>query len=153
MKIKCTLNAQRRAAAREDIRRILSLAPDEVVGVRDALIAGRIEGSVYNGGGCTCLVGTIAKLRGITIHRQAWNYPLERAIQFDSERPAEKFFYNIHEGDTPETSGYARLALKWIDEWIDEQAAKMTAETEHVIQSAMNAEGVRGVGASAPCTA
>lgn len=126
MRTRCTLSKSEKDAARADIRKILLRAPDEVVGVRDALVEGRIEGSVYNGERC-CLVGTIARLRGISTLRQALCLPLERAIQYNEERPAERFFLNISAGDTPKTNGYSKLALKWIDEWIDEQAAKITS--------------------------
>ena len=135
MTVRCNWSKARRAAARQDIHKILSLAPSEVVGVRDALVAGKIDGRMYDGE-CRCLVGTIAKLRGISVIQQASFYPLEKAIRADETRPAEKFFVYIQEGETPETNGYARLALRWIDEWIDEQAQKITFEHEDVFTSA-----------------
>ena len=128
-KIRCGLSDTEKEEARQDIRKILTLAPGEVVGVRDALMTGTVEGRVY-AGDCCCLVGTIAKLRGISVTTQAWFYPLERAIRFDEDRPAEEFFRHIHRGHTPENNQYAALALRWVDEWIDEQAGLLTFATE-----------------------
>ena len=135
MRVRCNWSKARRAEARQDIRKILALAPSEVVGVRDALVADKINGNLYEGE-CCCLVGTIAKLRGISVQTQCWFYPLERAIRADPERPAEQFFASIREDETPETNGYAKLALSWIDEWIDEQAQKITLEHDDVFTSA-----------------
>lgn len=129
------MNKAQREEARADIRKIFSLAPDEVVGVRDALIAGKIDGSVYDGG-CCCLVGTIAKLRGITVIRQACNYPLEKAIRADYKRPAERFFAHINADDTPKDNGYSKLALQWVDEWIDEQAKQIAFAEEPALVTA-----------------
>lgn len=132
MRTRCNMSEAEREDARADIRKIFSLAPDEVVGVRDALIAGKIDGSVYSGE-CCCLVGTIAKLRGIDVMQQACYYPLEKAIRYDDERPAERFFAHIKAGDTPQTNGYSKLALQWVDEWIDEQTKQMAFAEESAL--------------------
>ena len=78
----------------------------EVHFLREALVTGRVEGSVYEGE-CACLVGTIEKARGR--HRQ---------LPRNSGRPAERWFMNIHKGSTPVNNIYATHALGWIDEYL-----------------------------------
>lgn len=104
-------------SAREDMWEILDQTPAEVDGLRAAVAAGKIDGSVYQGE-CACLVGTIAKVRGVP-HTTL-------GVKPNAYRPAEKWFGEIRPGDVPrtieldgETTGekHARLALRWIDEW------------------------------------
>ena len=79
-------------------------------GLRAALIAGKVDGSTYQGA-CACLVGTIANVRGC-------DYRVLGTLAPNSNRPIERFFMNISKGDTPETNQSAKLALEWIDEWL-----------------------------------
>lgn len=90
---------------------VLVLAPEEVAGLRLALVEGRVDGSTYEGA-CACLVGTIANVR-----RVRWR-DLGR-LRPDNERPAERFFLAIQEGDTPENNQVSAIVVAWIDEWID----------------------------------
>ena len=94
---------------RDDFFAILSLARDEVAGLRLAVIEGRINGSSYEGP-CACLIGTIAILQGCEYR----NVP---GIPIDAARPAERFFTGIGKGDTPETNPVSAIVLGWIDEF------------------------------------
>lgn len=95
---------------RDDFWAVLSAAPTEVEGLRRAIIEGRVDGSTYSGE-CACLVGTIANLRGE-------NYRSLRRITPDANRPIERFFMAINQGDTPETNQVSRIVLGWLDEWV-----------------------------------
>lgn len=104
------------ASMRADYFEVLSRAIPEIPKLREAIIEGRVEGSTYQGP-CACLVGTIANARMV-------HYCNLEGIMPDAGRPAERFFWAIGEGDTPENSEYSRLALRWLDEFVAEQAAK-----------------------------
>jgi len=96
-------------AAKADLWSILDLAPAEVPAVREALIAGRVDGSTYSGS-CSCLIGTIATARGCS------EYGLGN-LKPNSDRPAEQFFMRIRPGHVPAVNYHAALAVLWIDEW------------------------------------
>jgi hypothetical protein len=100
---------------RDDLWAVLSSAPNEVMGLRTALAAGRIDGSTYEGT-CACLVGTLAKVRGC-------RYDEIDTLTPDSERPAEVFFDTIRPGDTPDNHANAKLAMEWIDLWLTNMRA------------------------------
>ena len=87
--------------------------PNELDALRAALIAGKINGSVY-AGECSCLAGTLAKARGIA------DYAGENIGDFtaSASSPRERWFMGIKPGDTPETNQVARIALDWTDEAI-----------------------------------
>ena len=95
---------------RDDLWAVLSASPSEVVGLRDAIAEGRINGSTYEGE-CACLVGTLANVR----HCKYTELP---NLKPSSSRAAERFFLAIRQGDTPETSQFSRLALEWVDSWL-----------------------------------
>ena len=96
---------------RDDIWAVLSSAPLEVKGLRQALIDGKVDGSTYTGE-CACLVGTIAKVANK-------NYESLPVLKPNSSRPAEVFFTFIKEGDTPKKSEWSKMALGWIDQWLE----------------------------------
>ena len=98
------------APIRTDFFDVLLRAPGEVAALRQALIDGRVDGSTYSGD-CACLVGTIANARGCEKDDLV-------TIEPDSDRPAERWFMNIHPGDTPEKSHVAKLTVEWVDEFL-----------------------------------
>ena len=102
---------------RDDVWAVLSSAPREAPAVLDALRAGRVNGSNYNGE-CACLVGTIANARGCDV----------RKLDRDSTRLAEKWFLHIREGDTPDTHEPTRLAAEWVADWIARMRAAFGAQ-------------------------
>ena len=104
------LSLEQQIFIRDDIWAVLSCAPSEVEGLRQALIDGNIDGSHYTGK-CVCLVGTIANVRGCSYEKLG-------ALKPDSGRASERFFMGINKGDTPETNKISKQALIWIDEWL-----------------------------------
>ena len=96
---------------RDDLWAVLSAAPKEVEGLRKALLEGKVDGSHYQGE-CACLVGTIANLRGCF-------YEKMENLRPDSNRQSERFFLNISKGDTPDTNKFSKLAVDWIDQWLE----------------------------------
>ncbi len=89
---------------------ILLRAPKEVAGLRQSLIAGKVDGSVYQGS-CACLLGTIANIRGCEYNA------IGNGITPNASRPAEQWFAMIKPGDTPENNKASKLAVEWIDEF------------------------------------
>jgi uncharacterized protein YjbI with pentapeptide repeats len=100
------------SAQKTDFFDILLRAHREVAGLRLALVEGRVDGSTYEGS-CTCLVGTIANVRGNTSYASLGN-----GISPNSSRPAEQWFMGICRGDTPETSQISALTVEWLDEFV-----------------------------------
>ena len=96
---------------RNDFWAVLLFAKKEVSALRQSIIDGKIDGSVYVGE-CACLVGTIAKAKSCTPEA------LPLAIRPNSGRHAERFFMGIQKGDTPEKNPVSKIALEWIDEWL-----------------------------------
>ena len=96
---------------RDDFWAVLSGAPAEAVGLRQALAEGRIDGSTYSGD-CACLVGTLANVR----HCDLDALPFVKA---DSNRPSERWFLQLKPGDTPDNSEVARITLEWLDTWLE----------------------------------
>ena len=95
---------------RDDVWSVLSASPREVPALREAIAEGRIDGSCYQGV-CACLVGTLAKARGVTENDIPGLTP-------QGSRPAERFFMSIKPGDKPAKSQHAKIALQWVDEWL-----------------------------------
>ncbi len=117
--------------AKQDIFAVLETCPKEVTGLLQKIEAGEINGSCYTGR-CKCLLGTLTELKlGVGCfpfpHKQershAYNkcvYLINSAVREPSIfSPAELWFIHIHEGDTPATNLYARLASEWIQEWLE----------------------------------
>jgi hypothetical protein len=90
---------------------VLSCAPAEAKGLRDAIMEGRIDGSQYEGE-CACLVGTIANVKHC-------KYNAIPNLVPNSNRPSERFFLAIKKGDKPETNPASKIALEWTDIWLD----------------------------------
>jgi hypothetical protein len=99
-----------------DLFDVLLRAPNEAQGVRDALIAGRVDGSVYEGE-CACLVGTIGKVRGVSYDA------LGSGLKPDAGRDAERWFMAIKRGDTPKNSSVVKITVEWVDEFLGLLAA------------------------------
>ncbi|MBA3580789.1 MAG: pentapeptide repeat-containing protein [Gemmatimonadaceae bacterium] len=95
---------------RADFFDVLMVVPREVGGLRAALVEGRIDGSTYTGD-CACLVGTIAHVAGL-------DHCKIPGLKPNSSRPAERWFFAIQPGDTPETSQVAAITLEWIDQFL-----------------------------------
>jgi hypothetical protein len=95
-----------------DLFDILLRAPREVDGLRDALVSGRVDGSTYEGP-CCCLVGTIANVRGGCNYQELGN-----GISPNSSRSAERWFFGIKKGDTPETNQISQITVEWLDEFV-----------------------------------
>ena len=94
-----------------DLFDVLMRAPNEIAGLRSALVEGRVDGSTYSGE-CACLVGTIANVR------QASYGSLGNGLEPDGGRPIEQWFTNISKGDTPATNQCSKLAVEWLDEFV-----------------------------------
>ena len=90
---------------------VLLRAPKEIAGLREYLLAGKVNGSCYEGE-CACLLGTIANLRHC-------NYlEIGSGISPNSSRPAEQWFMSIKKGDTPENNQISKITVEWIDEFL-----------------------------------
>jgi hypothetical protein len=80
--------------------------PGEVPALIKSLREGKVDGSQ-----CACLVGTIAKSKGVDYHKLTHN----------SDNPAERWFMMIHKGDKPgdDTGGgfAAKMALELAEEF------------------------------------
>ena len=98
-------------SVKNDLWAVLTCAPKEAQGLRQAIIDGKIDGSTYEGD-CACLVGTIANIRHC-------KYDAVPKLRPDSNRPAEQFFLAIRKGDKPENNQCSKIALAWIDEWLE----------------------------------
>ena len=95
--------------------------PNELEALRDALAAGKVDGSSYNGA-CACLAGTLAHARGVTriSHGDVMEAlpGTDTAFTAQANSPREAFFTAIRSGDTPETNSASAIALKWTEEAI-----------------------------------
>jgi hypothetical protein len=79
----------------------------EVESLREHILAGKINGSMYSGE-CACLMGTIANIKNCEVDE------LER----DHLSYIESWFTMIKEGDTPENNYASEMTLKWLDEFV-----------------------------------
>ena len=99
--------------AKNDFWEILLRAPHEIAGLRAALVAGKVNGSTYEGA-CACLVGTIANVRGAGVYYR----DLGNGIKPNSSRPAERWFLGISTDDTPGTNQISAITVEWLDEFV-----------------------------------
>jgi hypothetical protein len=95
-------------AYKADLWELLLHAQPEIPALRQAIMDGKVNGSVYEGE-CACLCGTIANVRKC-------DYRQLEGIKPDSSRPIESLFTNVREGDTPENNQIAKYVVGWIDE-------------------------------------
>ena len=91
---------------------ILLRAPNEIAGLRKALVEGRINGSSYIGE-CSCLIGTIANIKGCEIDA------IGNGIAPYKSRPSEIWFTVIYVGDDPSNNQASRITVEWIDEFLE----------------------------------
>jgi hypothetical protein len=91
--------------------------PDELEALRDALTAGKIDGSTYSGE-CACLAGTLAKAHGEEDYDGEHLTLGSVVFHADVYSPREQWFLSIKEGDTPENSQVSAIALEWTNEAI-----------------------------------
>ena len=117
-------------AIRDDFWAVLSSAPREVPGLIAALKKGRVNGSTYQGE-CSCLVGTLANVRGCS-------YNQIPSLKPNAYRPAEKWFLGIRQGHTPENNTFSKLAVEWAEEWLGrmQDAFGPSPETEQAAPTA-----------------
>ena len=78
--------------------------------LRDKLIKGEVDGTQYEGE-CACLIGSLRKADG------GVDKVCEAIPYYDkgTHNLGEQWFWNIHKGDTPENSDFAKHALLLID--------------------------------------
>ena len=106
----CNLSGADLSAFKTDLFDVLLRSTNEIGGLRQSLVEGKVEGSAYKGS-CACLLGTLAKVRGCKYT------DLGNGILPNSSRPAEQWFMFIKQGDTPETNSISQLTVEWIDEF------------------------------------
>jgi hypothetical protein len=100
------------ANARENYFCILAKARSYVPALIEALEAGRINGSVY-AGECACLAGTPEQERGCDHNRIVFR---------DYHPPAERMFFAIGPGMTPDRNSVARQAVAWAREFMAQES-------------------------------
>jgi hypothetical protein len=94
---------------RKDLYHVLDTRPNEVEGLRRELVAGRINGSCYEGE-CSCLLGTLSRCAGVPVDALG--------IHRDPSRPAEALFAPIRPGMTPDNCPLVAVIVGWIDQWL-----------------------------------
>jgi hypothetical protein len=93
-----------------DFFKRLAIVPNEIPGLRKALVGGKVDGSAYQGE-CRCFVGTVAKTRGC-------EYDKIEGLKPDGYSPTERWFTGISVGDTPKTNQVSAITVEWIDEFL-----------------------------------
>jgi hypothetical protein len=94
---------------KHDLWAILLNAVPEIAALKEKIKTGQINGSVYEGS-CACLVGTIANARGV-------RHTSLPGINPNAGRPAEGWFMQFKEGQTPENYQPLKMTLEWIEEF------------------------------------
>ena len=82
---------------------------NETEALKQAIIEGKVNGSVYEGE-CCCFVGTIA-------NALKCNYTNLPILKPDPNSPTERWFLGIKKGDAPETNQISKITLEWIEEF------------------------------------
>jgi hypothetical protein len=113
-----------------DLWAVLAHAPREVSMLIEMLKSGRVNGTCYSDGQCGCLVGTLAIASGANRSDQS---ACSRVgdLNGDAYRPAERFFYGIEKGDTPENSQHCKLAVEWCEEWYGRVSAAFAPKLQN----------------------
>jgi hypothetical protein len=102
------------SSIKEDFFKRLALAKGEIVGLLDALVRGKVDGTSYTGQ-CACFVGTIANIR-------KENYQeLTCDLRPNADSPTERWFMGIREGDTPESNQVSKIVRDWIKEFSESE--------------------------------
>jgi hypothetical protein len=92
--------------AKQNILYILSYFPTEVQGLKDKIIAGKINGTQYSGE-CCCLIGTLGDEKACNV------------IPYYTKglhNLGEQLFFQIRQGDTPENNEFSKLAVEICNE-------------------------------------
>ena len=100
-----------------DILFILHCLRAEVPALKQMLIDGKVDGSVYENKECVCLIGSLAKIDG-------GMDKVCKAIPFyekGTHNYGEMFFLNIKAGDTPKTNWFSKHAVELCQMVIDEK--------------------------------
>ena len=101
------------------IAEVLKL-PNELEFLREAIINGKIDGSVYRGD-CACLAGTLSKAYDKEKYSNGNSDDIDLGkfcFRANSRSPREQWFMLIREGYTPNNNKASKLALGWLDEAI-----------------------------------
>lgn len=101
---------------------------DDLTALRDALVAGRMDGGTYHGP-CACIIGTIGNARYLAEHpnenlaqepapHSGWRAHIratQEEFRANAARPAEGFAGRIRPGDTPATNPFSAALLEVVD--------------------------------------
>ena len=98
------------SSVKSDFWDVLKLVPEEIKGLKKAIIHGKVNGSVHDGE-YACLFGIISYLR-------KFKYNEINIEKHNIKRPIERFFSAIKKNDTPWNSQFSKLAVEWIDEFL-----------------------------------
>lgn len=94
---------------KNDLWEILLRTKNEILGLKQKINEGKIDGFVYEGE-CCCLVGTIAVVRNC-------NYKSIPGVEPSASRPAEQWFSQFRKDMTPENNDKLKLTMEWIEEF------------------------------------
>jgi len=100
------LNDKQLRNYKHDFWGILIQFKDEIPALREHIIEGKIDGSVYSAT-CACLMGTIANIKDCEVDD----------LPKDSGSYIESWFMMIKPGDTPENNFASKKSLEWLDEF------------------------------------
>ena len=96
--------------ASRDMLFIFQSLKQELPKFREKLVAGEIDGTVYEGE-CACLIGTMGNVDG-GIDKVCLAIPF---YDKGTHNPAENWFLNIRKGDTPKNNEFSKHALMLVD--------------------------------------
>ena len=94
-----------------DMLFIFQQLKDELPAFKEKLLAGKVNGSQYEGD-CACLLGTFAKVKKEKVDKVCKVIPF---YEKGTHNMGEAWFLNIKEGDTPKSNGFANHVLKLIE--------------------------------------